>query len=85
MIWGWLATFFLTACGVPQMVKSLREGHSNGLSWGFLGLWTAGEICLIVYTILGRDWPILANAIFNLSVMTPIVYMKVYPRVMPWE
>ena len=73
---GWLSTLFLSLCGLPQAWKAYKEGHADGLSNGFLFLWTSGEICLVIHTFLVRDWPVFWNAVANLAIMGFILRYK---------
>lgn len=77
---GWLSALFLGACGLPQAWKSWKEGHARGMSAWFLVLWTTGEILLVWHTVLVKDWPVTANAVFNLLVMSVIIKYKVWER-----
>jgi uncharacterized protein with PQ loop repeat len=35
---GWLGSFLLAFCGLPQCIKSWREKNSDGISLGFIVL-----------------------------------------------
>jgi uncharacterized protein with PQ loop repeat len=63
---GWLGGIFLAICGAPQAYKSFKEKHSNGISLGFLILWTLGEIFTLIYIIPKMDLPLLFNYGMNL-------------------
>lgn len=80
---GWLAGFFFAICGVPQAVKSFKDGHSEGLSNLFLFCWTAGEVLMIIYVIAlhGFDGPLLFNYVGNLVVLAFIIWYKFFPRI----
>ena len=78
---GWLGAFFFAICAVPQVIQTLREGHSNGLSWLFLIFWLLGEIFMTVYVWPTGDLPLLSNYLVNLVLTSIIFYYKVYPRV----
>ena len=80
---GWLSTFFLAICGLPQARKAYKEGHARGLSNGFLFCWTTGEILLIAHTYMVHDWPVFWNAAANLLVMGFILRYKFWPRSSP--
>lgn len=32
---GWISSIFLIVCGMPQAWKSVHDGNSDGLTWGF--------------------------------------------------
>ncbi len=79
---GWIAGAMFAFCGAPQAWKCLREGHSDGLSYGFLGLWTGGEIFTIIYVVAkhGIDGPLLFNYSMNLVFLVVMWRYKLYAR-----
>ena len=76
-ICGWLATVCFSLCGVPQAIKSIKEKHSNGVSWGLLILWLLGEIFATIYILPKRDLPLLVNYAFNTLFIVIILYYKI--------
>lgn len=77
---GWIGSILFAACGLPQMIQSVREKHSHGLNWAFLGMWATGEILTLIYIIPKLDWPLLFNYCFNLVCLIPIMYYKAFPK-----
>lgn len=78
---GWLGTCLLAVCGLPQLVKSRREGHSHGISWLFILAWFFGEILLFVYILSeNKGFILLFNYLLNLFFAGGILYFKVFPR-----
>lgn len=79
---GWLGSLMLAFCGLPQAIKSFRDKHSNGLNYGFLILWTGGEI-LTLFAIT-KDAKSLIYLFFNygtnLVFLTVIWFYKLFPR-----
>jgi len=73
---GWLASVCFSLCSVPQAWESFKNGHSNGISWGFLLLWLIGEICAIIYVLPRRDMPLLINYIVNAFFISVIIFYK---------
>jgi uncharacterized protein with PQ loop repeat len=69
--------------GVPQMIKSIKDGHAYGVAWGMIILWLIGEINMIAYTLLkyGLDIILLGNYTINFIVIMIILYYKVFPRI----
>lgn len=64
-------------CGLPQAWKSYKDGHTKGISDGFLFLWTGGEIFTLIYVLSLPilSWPLIVNYSINLvSVITMIKY-----------
>lgn len=77
---GWLGAVAFAVCAIPQAYKSWKGGHSDGISWGFLGLWTFGEICTLIYTIPKGLVPLIFNYLGNLLFLAVIIKYKVRPR-----
>lgn len=77
---GWIGAMAFTFCAVPQAYKSIKDGHSNGLSIYYLLLWLTGEIFTIIYVIPQGKLPLTVNYIGNLIVLLVILKYKFYPR-----
>ena len=78
---GWLGTVLLGICGLPQLVKSCREGHSHGISWLFILAWFFGEIFFLVYILVESKGIILVmNYSLNLVFAGGILFYKIFPR-----
>jgi uncharacterized protein with PQ loop repeat len=77
---GWIGTICLAICGLPQLFKSVREGHSEGISHAFLWLWFWGEISYIIY-VLFKDFDTiqLCNYALNIIVVIVLIYFKYFP------
>jgi len=69
---GWLGGIMLAICGAPQAYKSYKEKHSDGISLGFLILWTLGEIFTFIYVVPKMDIPLLFNYTANLIFLSII-------------
>lgn len=77
---GWLGSIILAVSSVPQMFKTVRDGHADGLSWAFLALWVIGEILSLVYVAHDHNWPLIANYTLNLGIIFIILRYKALPR-----
>ena len=78
---GWLGSIMFALCGAPQAVKSYKDGHSNGLSLSFLGLWTGGEILTTIAVALDTSSSyLLFNYIVNMVFLSVILKYKFKPR-----
>jgi uncharacterized protein with PQ loop repeat len=77
---GWIGGTMLAICGIPQAIQCAKDGHANGLNWGFIGLWGGGEILTLLYVFPKLDWPLLFNYTVNLLFLSPIVFYKLFPR-----
>lgn len=79
-IFGWLSTLCLAVSGIPQAIKTWKDGHARGLSFGMFFLWWAGEGFLLLYTWKNRSLPMFYNAILNGSIASYILWVKCFPR-----
>lgn len=77
---GWVGSICFAVCAVPQAWQSWRQGHGEGLSWFFLGLWLAGELLVTIYIIPKQDWPLLFNYAVNMLCLAVIFKYKLRPR-----
>lgn len=77
---GWIGSWCLAVCGVPAAYKSYKDGHSDGLSGMFVFLWLAGEVLTLIYVAPKKDWPLIFNYLSNISLISVMVYYKLYPR-----
>lgn len=77
---GWIGGILLAFCGLPQAIESYKQGHSRGLTWGFLIMWGVGELFTIVYVIPKWHWPLIFNYTANIIFISIIVYYKIKPR-----
>jgi uncharacterized protein with PQ loop repeat len=80
---GWLGSIMLGICSLPQAIKCYRDGNSDGLSWGFIGLWLGGELLTLIYVLgssLGGSGPLLLNYAMNIVLIGLMIKYKLYPR-----
>lgn len=78
---GYIGSISLAICGLPQCIMSIKQGHSNGISLGFLLLWTIGEILTLVYILPKLDIPLLLNYSANIIFLTVIWKYRLFPRI----
>ena len=78
---GWIGSLMLAVCAVPQAYKSYKEGHSEGLSWGLLTLWGAGELLTLAYVLPKMDLPLIVNYLTNILLIGVMVKYKLYPKI----
>jgi len=78
---GWLGSFCLAICGIPQAFKSYKQGHSKGVSSLFVWLWFIGESSYLIYIPmqLGWDLPVMFNIIFNFLCCLVILKFIYFP------
>lgn len=68
--------------GVPQAIRSFKEGHSAGMAHGTIILWFSGEGAMLVYA-LGKytsDYILICNYLANFLVVGVIAWYKYLPR-----
>jgi uncharacterized protein with PQ loop repeat len=82
---GWLGAILLAVCGAPQALKSIRDGHSRGISSSFLTLWLGGELCFLYSTVakFGFVSWLLFNYVGNIIFVSVIIYFAWFPRERP--
>jgi len=77
---GWIGSFLFSICGIPQAIQSYRDGHTRGLTWGFLAAWLGGEILTLAYGLPKADWPLITNYAVNLFFLGVLLYYKLFER-----
>lgn len=78
---GWIGAVAFGFCGLPQAIKAYREGHCYGLDFGFLLLWSIGEIC--TFWAVAHDNPVsylIANYALNAIFLAIMWFYKLFPR-----
>lgn len=76
---GWVGSFLLAICGIPQAWQSYKQGHSDGISSGLLWLWGVGEILTLLYVFHLQNAALILNYACNLASISVILYFKFYP------
>ena len=74
---GWLSAIFLTLCSVPQLWKTIKDGHCKGLSAWFVGLWVIGEWFGLIYLLPTNQYPLIFNYFMNAVVVSIIMVYKI--------
>lgn len=77
---GYIGSIMLACCGLPQAYHSIKTGKSEGLSLGFLLLWSLGEIFTLIYIIPKADIPLLLNYSCNILFLVIIWKYYFFPR-----
>ena len=73
---GWIGSILLAFCGLPQAIESYKTKSSEGLTWGFIGMWFIGEICTFIYILPRLDLPLLFNYTANIIFLSIIIFYK---------
>jgi uncharacterized protein with PQ loop repeat len=78
---GWVGSILFSVCGLPQSIKTWKDGNADGLDMNFLLLWTGGEIFTLI-AVLDQAPKIylIFNYFSNLIFLLVIWRFKLYPR-----
>ena len=77
---GWIGACLLALCAVPQAYKCCVDGHADGLSWGFLGMWLGGELFTLAYVaVVTPNLILFLNYFVNIVCLAVIIAVKVVP------
>lgn len=79
---GILAGCLLACCGVPQAVKTIKDGHAKGLSLNFMLMLIGGIFLMGLYIYLehGWDWVIHGEYAISISVWAISLWYYFLPR-----
>ena len=78
---GWVGNSLLAICGLPQALKSFKNGHSKGISYLFLWSWYIGEWLAFMYHLGVSDkYPQILNYVFNLVFITIVIWFRHFER-----
>jgi uncharacterized protein with PQ loop repeat len=81
---GWIGSFMLAFCGLPEVIKTVREGECT-LTWGFLIMWGVGEICLLIPVITQGMAPFLTlNYSVNVLFLLILLWYKTGEAIRKW-
>ena len=72
---GWIGTQLLAFCALPAAIQVIIQGHAEGYSPIFIGMWGLGELLCFYYVLTEyKDLPLLINYFLNLAFIGIIVY-----------
>lgn len=80
---GWIGSFLLTFCTVPQCIQTYKTKKAGDLSLTFLAMWFGGMIFILTYIVLMNmqtgiyQWPLLLNYSFNIFMAIYLLYAKI--------
>lgn len=78
---GYIAMACLIGSAVPQAIKTIKDGHADGLSVSYLVLLQVGFVLMISYLLATNPViPVLLNYVANIVVWAIPCYYKAYPR-----
>lgn len=78
---GWVGTFFLSCCGIPQVIASFKDDIAlRGLTYTYLYGWIIGISCMAVYIhflpAVSYPYPLQAANIISLTSVLTLTFMK---------
>lgn len=76
---GWIGTICMCICGIPQAIQSIRDKHSDGLTWGLTILLWVGCVALGIYSVGQRSIPLIMNYFLTGIVASILLYYKIWP------
>ena len=74
---GVVAAILTSSSYIPQIAKCLETGGTDDLSWGILGVLTAGLSGWIAYGVLQRDYVIIIANTFSVGCLLVLMGFKV--------
>ncbi len=77
---GWISTFFLAICAVPQAIDSYKNKHSNGLHKMTIACWFIGEMFGLAYVLHKWDLPLICNYGLNFASCAIIFYYRFWGK-----
>ena len=76
---AWLGTVFLVIRLLAQVLKTITEGHANGLSLLMILLWLGGAGCTLPYVVVTSNYPVAVAHGVNVCACVILLYYKLYP------
>lgn len=73
---GWLGSILLALCALPEVIRTIHDKTSY-IGWGMLATWGIGELLLLIYIILRKEYPLIINYSFNLILILILIYYKI--------
>jgi MtN3 and saliva related transmembrane protein len=65
-----------TLCWLPQALEMLHEKETRALSLTATAAFTLGVVLWLIYGLAIDDWPLIGSNAVTLTLMTPILAMK---------
>ena len=79
-LFGWIGAVFMGGCAIPQAWQSIKDGHTRGLNWGFLGSWFIGECAMLIYILPMNDMALSFNYVLNFFLLLVMLRYKIVER-----
>lgn len=80
---GYLGSLSFVLATAAQAIKSIRQGHSRGISYWLLWILSFGYTCMIIYVLktIGFDLVLLSSYILQFVLWIIIAKYLYFPRV----
>ena len=78
-ILGYCGTSILVIAGVPQVVKTIKDNHANGLSLIYLILLILGFLSMLIYILTtSKQIPLVIGYSVNSCSVLILLYYKIF-------
>jgi uncharacterized protein with PQ loop repeat len=79
---GIIGAICFALSGLPQAIKSYKDGHSKGIATATVWLWLIGEAATLLYTYYKytNDYILICNYLSNVILVGIIFIYKYWPR-----
>ena len=74
---GYLAGTMATLAFLPQVIKTLRQKNTKGLSLGMYLLFCSGVGLWLIYGVMMRAWPLVISNAITLILAGTILLLKI--------
>jgi len=65
-----------TVCWLPQVYQIMRDKETRAVSLAATGAFTLGIVLWLMYGLAIGDWPLIGSNAVTLTLMAPILAMK---------
>ena len=71
----------LAVSSIPQLIKTLKDGHAKGLASGSIWLWLVGCLAMLFYVVIEhpKDFILILNYLLSVLFVFIIMYYKYRP------
>jgi uncharacterized protein with PQ loop repeat len=70
---GMLGSFALVIGSLPQVLKSIKDGHAKGLSLGTLICWIFGMGCMLVYVLIDHPGDLVLPINYGVNLLATLI------------
>ena len=73
---GFIAAFFTTIAGLPQLIKVIKTRKARDLSIAMILILSLGIFLWLIYGILINSWPLIIADTISLAIALAILFFK---------